>query len=220
MSQMREITTINRNSNSDASDKLTNGISLLADTTSAEPNAQYSMTSTIAKNDRNNNNVMKKSMPPPVPPKKHQLRTSNSNNSITVKTNTDPVDDKRTQSNGSGTSKNDVINHNHGPNKTVADGNELHKLPNASLNVVDNGNGKGQPNHRRNLDSVTDCKSDPKTASGFVGIASSDNSKKLNNDDIVASTTASKSGTNSGTSHHCDNGMTITCFNSLLLLLF
>lgn len=221
MSQMREITTINQNSNSDASEKLTNGFSTdstgntTTDTSvsAADATNEYSLTSTIAKSDRNNNNVMKKSMPPPVPPKRR------SSNSITVKTNIDPaLDNNRSQSNGSssnnnsGTSHDAVINHNHGPNVLIAQSNELHKL-----SKKDNGNGhtnppKGQSNCSR-LDSVADCKNEPKTASGCnAGTVSSDNNKKLN-DDIVgqpATLASTQSGTNSGTSHHCDNGMTIT----------
>ncbi|XP_055304722.1 uncharacterized protein LOC129569659 isoform X4 [Sitodiplosis mosellana] len=220
MSQMREITTINRNSNSDASEKLTNGSTDNTTATSAAAAAaeadQYSLTSTIVKSDRNNNNVMKKSMPPPLPPKRHQLRTSNNSNSITAKTNTDPVvDNNRSQSNGdsSGTSHDAVINHNHGPNALIAQSNELHnKLSNVSM-YEDNGNGhtngrKGQPNRNR-LDSVTDSKNDLKTASGFnAGTVSSDNNKKLNDDIVGQSSVAAstKSGTSSGISHHCDNG--------------
>ena len=162
---------------------------------------------------------MKKSMPPPVPPKRR------SSNSITVKTNIDPaLDNNRSQSNGSSSSNNSgrtshdaVINHNHGPNILIAQSNELHKLSNASM-YKDNGMGhttpqKGQSNCSR-LDSVADCKNDPKTASGFnAGTVPSDNNKKLNDDIVGQSTTlaSTKSGTNSGISHHCDNGMTITC---------
>lgn len=153
-------------------------------------------------------------MPPPVPPKRK--------NGVT-KSNTDSADnDKRTSTNNSinngnssGTSQNIVINHVHGP---IAGGNELHKLSHSTKENEEepvNGNGKGQHGiDAKRLDNVADCKSDRKTASGVVvgSTISSDNNKKLN-DDIAASTaTETKSERNSGTSHHCDNGMTITLF--------
>lgn len=197
MSRMREITTIISNSNSDASDKLTNGFVPPA-------TKQYSPLTSTTKSDRNNNNVMKKAMPPPIPPKKYHQNNG--------KTNTDPLDDNKVsapRTNGSNTSQNAAINHGHGPN-TLTSGNvrnELHTLSNPSR-IDDKSDGKGHV-ASNGLDcaavSATDCQ-----ASGFAGIASSDNHKKLN-DDIVVSATESKSGLNSGTPHHCDNGMIISC---------
>lgn len=215
MSQMREITRIIQNSNSDASEKLTNGFksathhgaTLLPPSQATQ---QYSLTSTT-KSDRNNNNVMKKSMPPPIPPKKH-LKNG------TAKTNTDRMVDNSTAaiapSNIIGTSQTTVINHVHGPNASTATSNEFHKLSQS----VERNDGKGHHhNATNNLNGIEAASAhgngnvDLKTASGLTGIASSDNHKKLNDDVVVASTTEAKSGHNSGTSHHCDNGMTITC---------
>lgn len=195
MSQMREITTIIQNSNSDASEKLTNGFNNVDTVISQSPQTtkQYSLTSTT-KSDRNNNNVMKKSMPPPIPPKRHG----------TSKTNTDHKDDNAAIAPSNiGTSQTSVINHVHGPNAFTATSNEFHKLSHSPQVTAENDE-KGQ----HSLDQH--CKVDPKTASGLTGNASSDNHKKLN-DDVVASTTEAKCGLNSGTSQHCDNGMTITC---------
>lgn len=208
---MREITTIIQNSNSDTSEKLTNGF--VPQTTK-----QYSsLTGTIAttENDRNNNNVMKKSMPPPIPPKKY-----NRNNRIAAKINIDSVDDSKVNgvvlpSNGSndGTSKNTVINHVHGPSTLIATSNELHKLSNPSK-VNDKNDEKGQSAVSNTIDSVAVITTTG-VASGLANINSSDNNKNLN-DDIRSSTTKSKCSPSSGTSHQCDNGMTMTCLNSPL----
>lgn len=229
MSQMREITTIHQNVNSDASATLTNG--LITNGTPQAISKPNPLPTSTTKSDRNNNNVMKKSMPPPIPPKK-PLKNG------MAKTNTDPMLDNKAFdaiSNGNHTNTNNknssnaishtaVINHCHGPNALTADGNALHKLSNPSK-CTDKNHGKGQCGVSNSPDNggvvTTDCNGDHQTASDFVGIASSDNHKKLN-DDIVASTMASKCSPNSGTSHHCDNnGMlqTITCFNSPFILL-
>lgn len=193
MSEMREITTINRNSNSDAFEKLTNGFS--ADkspsetTTPTTTTKQYSPTSSTTKSDRNNNNVMKKSMPPPpVPPKKYNRYN------VATKTNIIPVDDNRTD-----TIQNSVINHVH----------DWHKLSNSS-NEDNNGNAKDQCGLLNRLDNVIDCQSDPKIASELISTAttttSSDNNINFDND-FVATTTESIINQNSGISHQCDNGM-------------
>lgn len=219
MSQMREITTIIQNSNSDASEKLTNG--LIANGTPQATTKPFSLATSTTKSDRNNNNVMKKSMPPPIPPKK-PLKNG------TAKTNTDPVLDNKAfqatnnDSTSNTTSHTAVINHCHGPNALTAAGNVSHKLSNPSK-CADKSDGKGQCGVSNSLDNVgvvtTDCNGDQKAASGFAGIASSDNHKKLN-DDIVASTTASKCSPNSGTSHHCDNNGMLQLLHALIRLYF
>lgn len=221
MSQMREITTIIQNSNSDASEKLTNG-SITNGLPQATTKQFPLITESTPKSDRNNNNVMKKSMPPPIPPKK-PLKNG------TTKTNTDPALDNKTypvtnNSNGNNntTSNTAEINHCHGPNALTAAGNVLRKLSNPSK-CADKTDGKGQCGVLNSLDNVgvitTDCNGDRKTASGFAGIASSDNHKKLN-DDILASTTASKCSSNSGTSHHCDNNGMLQLLHALIRFYF
>lgn len=117
MSQMREPTTINQNSNSVAS---------LIRSKDASPPTKYSLTS---KNDRNNNNVMKKSMPPPIPPK-NRARSGN----------TDAPDKRPGVSSNSGISQSAVINHVHGP--LIARGNVLHQL----YPLAEKSHSKGQHN--------------------------------------------------------------------------
>lgn len=244
MSQMREITTIIRNPNSDTSEKLNNGMK-----TDGVPQAtikQYSRTNsggggggsaTVTKSDRNNNNVMNKSMPPPIPPKKPlkngtSKTNSNNNNNIaamhdnnnkTSAVSATAVVATTTKANGNGTSHTDVINHCHGPNATpttTAVSNALHKLSNPSNDADKNSDGKGHHgrlNGRRDSDAGTvaqmKCIGDRKTASGCA-TTPSDNHKKLNDNAAAAATVALTNATkcgspNSGTSYHCDNGMTI-----------
>lgn len=241
MSQMREITTIIQNPNSDTSEKLNNGMK-----TDGVPQAtikQYSRTNsgstTATKSDRNNNNVMNKSMPPPIPPKKplkNGTFNKTNNNNATMHDNNNKTsavsaamvaaaEASTIKANGNSTSHTDVINHCHGPNTTpttAVSANVLHKLSNPS-NVADKNDGKGQCgrlNSRLDSDVGTavvaqmNCIGDRKTASGCASTTttSSDNHKKFNDDDntAVTLTIATKCGSpNSGTSYHCDNGMTI-----------
>lgn len=227
MSEMHKITTIIQNSNSDASETLTNG--LITNGTPLAPTKPFAPSSTT-NSDRNNNNVMKKSMPPPIPPKKplknatdktntidpvpdnKVFRATNNNNNNNTNANSSDGNKNSNTGTNNATSYTAAINHYHGPNASNTAGSTTsHKLSNPSK-CADKHDGKGQYGVLNSLDNVgvvtTDCNGDPKTASDFTGtMASSDNHKKLN-DDIVASTTiAMKCGSNSGISHHCDNGM-------------
>lgn len=251
MSQMREITTIIQNPNSDTSEKLNNGMK-----TDGVPQATIKQNSrtnsgggggaTVTKSDRNNNNVMNKSMPPPIPPKK-PLKNGTSNKTNSNNNNIAAMHDNNSKTsavlaavvaaeaaamtmtttakaNGNGTSHTDAINHCHGPNATPAKtavSNASHKLSNPSNDADKNRDGKGHPGRLNSrLDSdvgavVTaaemNCIGDQKTASGCA-TTPSDNHKKLNDNAAAAvtRTIATKCGSpNSGTSYHCDNGMTI-----------
>lgn len=256
MSQMREITTIIRNPNSDTAEKLNNG--MRPDGVPQATIKQYSRTNsgggggggsaTVTKSDRNNNNVMNKSMPPPIPPKKplkNGTSKTNSNNIIAamydnnnkasaVSATTTVVAAEAaaatttttTKANGNGTSHTDAINHCHGPNATPttpAVSNVLHKLSNPSNDADKNSDGKGHHGRLNGRLDVSDvgaavvaqmnCIGDRKTASGCA-TTQSDNHKKLNDNAaaaaVVTLTIATKCGSpNSGTSYHCDNGMTI-----------